>query len=385
MAITLQTILASLASALALSASLAGFGAPALSQGTRPAPVDSSIKRDQLAPGVYLFRTPSALDNWTATNSTVIINDRDVTVFDANTRPSTSRLVIAEIRKLTDKPVRTLINSHWHMDHWAGNQAYAEAFPGIQIIASTETRDYMKRMPRQYFVMMFGLEPGRVFRLDTASIVRQTGKMPDGSAVTVENRRRLDSTLTRAGAFGAEMAGITQVLPTLAYRDTLLLWSGQREFRLFSGVGDASGATVLYLPQEKILMTGDVLVRTEGGEGAPPWTTNSYRIAPWRNTLRALDALDLRTIVPGQGPALHDKTYLHLTATLFDEIINQVHAALERGAVTLADVQAAVNLDSIRMQFTGGDAQLDKNFRAMTADLIAKAVQEAHDGTGDKP
>ena len=45
-------------------------------------------------------------------------------------------MVIAEIRKLTDKPVRTLINSHWHMDHWSGNDEYAEGIPGLRSSAT---------------------------------------------------------------------------------------------------------------------------------------------------------------------------------------------------------------------------------------------------------
>src|SRR4051812_17031658 len=80
-----------------------------------------SITKDVLGEGIYLFRAPSELDLWTATNVVVIVNENDVTVFDSNTRASTARSVIAEIRKITNKPVRTLINSHWHMDHWSGN------------------------------------------------------------------------------------------------------------------------------------------------------------------------------------------------------------------------------------------------------------------------
>src|SRR5918994_4039676 len=114
-------------------------------------PADTTLIKETLADGVYLFRAPSALDLWTATNVVVIVNDQDVTVFDSNTRPGTARMVIAEIRKITPKPVRTLINSHWHQDHWSGNDEYVKAFPGLQIIATTETRDYMKRMGSKFF------------------------------------------------------------------------------------------------------------------------------------------------------------------------------------------------------------------------------------------
>ena len=42
--------------------------------------------------------------------------------------------------------MRTLINSHWHQDHWSENAEYVKAFPGLQIVATTQTRDYTKRM-----------------------------------------------------------------------------------------------------------------------------------------------------------------------------------------------------------------------------------------------
>src|SRR5688500_18374931 len=114
-------------------------------------PADTTLIKETLADGGYLFRAPSALDVWTATNVVVIVNDQDVTVFDSNTRPKTARMVIAEIRKITPKLVRTLINSHWHQDHWSGNDEYVKAYPGLQIIATTETRGYMKRMGSKFF------------------------------------------------------------------------------------------------------------------------------------------------------------------------------------------------------------------------------------------
>src|SRR5215211_1712169 len=140
-------------------------------------PADTSLSKEVLADGVYLFRAPSALDLWTATNVVVIVNDQDVTVFDSNTRPRTARMVIAEIRKITPKPVRTLINSHWHQDHWSGNDEYVKAFPGLQIIATTETRDYMKRMGVHYFTEQTGVSRRRA-SLDSAI---RTGKQADGS------------------------------------------------------------------------------------------------------------------------------------------------------------------------------------------------------------
>ena len=346
-------------------------------QGAGPSSADSlAIEKTLLAEGIYLFRAPSTLDLWTSSNTVVVVNDSDVVVFDSNARASTSRLVIAEIRRITNKPVRVLINSHWHMDHWLGNAAYADAFPGLQIISTAETRDYMARLPLQFFINSAGAVRARA-ALDTAIA---KGKTADGSPLTAERRRQLEHQLEESTALANELSSTRQVLPTVVFNDSLRFRRGNREFRLMSATGDASGSAVLYLPDEKILVTGDVLVRQEGGEGAQPWTTNSYKITPWLASLRALEALDLRIIVPGQGPALTDKAYLRLTIALYDAIIRQVHAALEKGAVRLDQVQAAVKLDDIRQQFTRGDAAQVARFDALAAALIRKVAQEARDG-----
>lgn len=342
------------------------------------APPDTSLTKDVLGDGIYLFRAPSALDLWTATNVVVIVNDQDVTVFDSNTRARTARMVIAEIRKITPKPVRMLINSHWHQDHWSGNDEYVKAFPGIQIVATTETRDYMKHMGSRFFSEGLNTQVARQrAALDTAV---RTGKQRDGSPLTADARQTMEKDIAETAAFATEVSNVKRVLPNIAYNDSLVLWSGGRELRLISVTGDATGSTVLYLPAEKILVMGDALVTQEEGNGPPPWTTNSYAITPWLNSLRGLERLDARIVVPGQGPAFHDKAYLKLTGDLFESIITQVHAALERGLVTLAEVQAAVNVDSIGRRYAPNAPQPDPRFKALVAALVRKVHQESLDG-----
>lgn len=339
---------------------------------------DLELKREQLAEGIHLFRAPSDLDLWTATNSVVIINDRDVTVFDSSTRAVTARMIIAEIRKLTDKPVRTLINSHWHMDHWSGNDEYVKAFPGLQIIATTGTRDYMSRMSPGFFAdsIHAGLQRAKT-ALDEAI---KTGRQADGTPLTEAVRREKEKELEETASFAKEVAALPRVLPNVAFQGELTFWSGAREFRLFTATGDATACAVLHLPAEKILVTGDVFVRPESGEGPPPWTTNSYAITPWLESLRRFEALDARIIVPGQGPAQHDEASLKLTADLFAAIIDQVHAALERGVYRLDDVQAAVNVDAIGVQFTPGATAPPEGFKRWVATVVRKVVQESLDG-----
>jgi glyoxylase-like metal-dependent hydrolase (beta-lactamase superfamily II) len=364
--------------AIASLALIAGLASPAHALIAPAPPADTTITKEMLAEGIYLFRAPSDLDKWTATNVVVIVNDDDVTVFDSNSRLSTARAIIAEIKKITPKPVRTLINSHWHLDHWSGNDAYVKAFPGVQIIATTETRDFMKRMPGKFYA--FGLNNSVTRGRASLDSAVRSGKKSDGTRLTAEDRRKQETDIAETADFAAEVASTPRILPTLAYRDSLVLWSGKREFRLISVTGDATGSTVLYLPAEKMLVMGDVLVDQEAGGGPRPWTTNSYAITPWLNSLRALEKLDATVVVPGQGPAFRDKAYLTLDADLLESILDQVHAATERGLTTLSEVQAAVNLDAIARRYTGRVAADDARFKAVTGGLIRKALQETYDG-----
>ena len=333
--------------------------------------------KEELSPGIFLFRAPSALDLWTATNAVVVVNQDDVTVFDSFTRAGTARMVIAEIRKITDKPVRTLINSHWHQDHWSGNNEFQKAWPGVQIIATTGTRDYMKRMPGGFFAASLArsVTASRA-ALDTAI---RTGKLADGKPLTAEARTEREKDIEETASFEREVRALPRVLPNVAFKDTLVFWSGNREFRLLSATGDATTSAVLYLPAEKMLVTGDVLVAPESGDGPPPWTTNSFSITPWLESLRSMERLDITTIVPGQGKAFRGKDYLQLTIETFDAIINQVHAALERGVVGVDSVIAAVDVD-VQGKKYGPNGSLSPNFKPWVAALSRKVYQESLDG-----
>lgn len=362
--------------AIAILASMVMPFAPATAQAT--VTIARGLVRDSVAPGIYVYRAASELDFWTATNSVVVINATDVTVFDSNTRPLTARLIIENIRKLTPKPVRVLINSHWHMDHWSGNDEYARAFPGIQIVATTETRDYMKRMPAPFFTRMAGGSlPQLRASLDSAI---KSGKQSDGSPLTASIRAERETEIANTDTLAREAASTPRVLPTLTFRDTLIFFSGSREIRLTRETGDATGVTVMYLPAEKILITGDALVTQENGDGPQPWTTNSNSITPWLKTLRSLEALDADIIVPGQGPVMRDKKFLTLTVKLYASLIEQVHSALARGVVGIDSIQKAINADALGKQYSPASALTTGRFNSLVQSLVRKIYAESLDG-----
>jgi glyoxylase-like metal-dependent hydrolase (beta-lactamase superfamily II) len=326
------------------------------------------IRMTKIADGIYQFMTMR--DSYVRQlNSVVIVNQKDVLVFDTNTRPSSARLILAEIKKITNKPVRYVVNSHWHPDHWSGNEVYADAFPGLEIIATDKTVEFMKnsaslwpgRFRQQLATMQSGLEK------EVAS-----GKRDDGSALTPAQRTQDEADLRDYRSFVDEATSLRRVYPTLTYADHLTIEHGGREFRFMSVTGDAEGTTVLYLPREKVLITGDVV-----SYPIPYITPPPTRQA---ESLRALAQLDVDVIVPGHGPAFHDKSFLQLELALLETVTREAREALRNGAQTLDEVQKTVTAEDLRMQFTHGDADLETRFRDRVKQLVKLAIREARDG-----
>ena len=334
------------------------------------------IEVTELTDDIYLMRAPSELDQWTSSNVVVIVGTESVVLYDTNALPSTSRLVLDEIRAITDLPVRWVINSHWHMDHWSGNEVFDDAFPGLQVVASFGTWDAMRHMPSGFFARSAGVDPARA-RLEAAE---QSGVLEDGTPADDEALAGLREDLEGRLAFESEVAAVRRVLPTLTYTDSMSLTVDGREFRLYSVTGDAAESTVLYMPAEKLLATGDVLVRQEDGRGGQPWTMNSYAVSEWLTSLRRLEMFEAEITVPGQGPALHGGEYLSTTADLYETLIEQARTQLRDGVVLFDDVLAGVDVEAFRDRYGLDTPELNQTFDAIVAALMRKIVQEVYDG-----
>ena len=327
-----------------------------------------AVQKVQIADGIYQFIT--APDGYVPNgNSVVIVNENDVLVFDTFTRPSTARIVLAEIRKITDKPVRYVVNSHHHPDHWSGNEVYAQAFPNLEIIATEESRQLMLNIAKAWPPLW----KANLVR-DQADLDKEisTGKESDGTQLSDEDRRRDEEDVRLERDFVAEGVNVQRTYPTLTYGDTLTLYHGGREFRFMSVVGDADGTTVLYLPKEKILVTGDVI--------SYPIPYFTPPLSQHAKSLRKLAQIDADVIIPGHGPAWHDKNFLNLEADLFDSIVNQVVEAEQRGLVTVDEIQNAVDVESFRLRFTNDDKALNAKFHRYVNRMIENASAEKRDG-----
>jgi cyclase len=337
---------------------------PASMMGDSTATKDRTVTK--LADGVYEIRHPDAPDTFPQSNTTVVIGDRGVLVVDSCLLPSTAREDIAQIKKWTDKPVVYLVNTHWHFDHTMGNATYASAFPGIQIIAQTATlktiADFNNGARERY--------PTRAERFKK---VLDSGKNPDGTPLTAFDRADYEKSLGGLGAVVAEFKTTSQLVPNVSFERELNLDLGNRLVEIrHLGKGNTAGDTVVYLPKEKILATGDLL------DHPVPYMFGGFPV-DFVNTLHALLQLDAQTIVPGHGDVLHDKSYIEQTMELMRTVNVEVEKEINEGKSleeTQAELPKRLDVKSWREKFAGNDEDSKGFFDQSFAGLVKQSYAQ---------
>jgi glyoxylase-like metal-dependent hydrolase (beta-lactamase superfamily II) len=291
-----------------------------------------------------------------------------VFVVDSCFLPSAAREDIAQIRTWTDKPVSFVLNTHFHNHHNLGNRAYMDAFPALTIIAHTETKKDMD---------MFG--PGSEMREERslASLQRMmdTGKLDGGRALTADEKVEVKSALSQQSAVIDELKKVQFQSATLTFDHDFTIDLGNREVQVrFLGRGNTAGDAVAYLPKEKIVAAGDLVVYPI------PYIYDGYP-TEWIQTLQNLSQLDADTIVPGHGPVMHDKTHILLIRDLLKSAVDQMNAKLRQTRPAmfqkLDDVKGAVDLTPFLQRFAGTDKDRIAEFDDMTANLIKVVFEEA--------
>jgi cyclase len=322
----------------------------------------------KLADGVYAIQHKNLNDGNPSGNTTVILGDREVFVVDSSYRPSMAREDIAQIRQWTDRPVGYLLNTHFHDDHHNGNKTYMDAFPALAIIAQEETKKDMDL-----------IQPGNIERgpkeLAATIAAFEQGKDQHGRTLTDDEKKEVQELLPGLEQLLAELKTLVYQPPTLTFTDKLEINVGNREVQVkHLGRGNTPGDAIAYLPKEKILIAGDLLVYPI------PYTYDGYP-AEWIQTLQKMAQLDAQTIVPGHGPVLHDKTYLYLVTDLFKSAVEQVHTRIRQighpGFHSLEEVKGSVDLTPFRAKFAGDDKDLQAEFDEMTTHLVKLVFNEA--------
>ena len=337
---------------------------------TPPAPADpSSWHVEQLATGVYAWLGPPGVTPIVSGNSVFVIGDDGVLVVDTGQFPSIARAELAAIRALTDQPVRFVVTTHWHTDHWMGNRAFADAFPGAAFIATPNTCALAKTKAAPF------IDPK--YARDTAARVRPmlaAGKGPSGKELTAIQRAYYTLGVAQLDEYGGELATTQPLPPSTTFEDALTIHLGAREVDVrFLGRGNTGGDAVVWIPDVKVLAAGDLIVSPY------PYGIGSF-IGEWIDTLGRLEALGATTIVPGHGPIEHDLGYVHTLEELLRSVRSQTNAAVAKG-LSLEDALAIVKLDAFADRLCGDDPWCRFGFAGELAQpAVARAYREAKEG-----
>jgi glyoxylase-like metal-dependent hydrolase (beta-lactamase superfamily II) len=224
-------------------------------------------------------------------NTGIVIGDDAVMVIDTQATPVMAADVIRRIREVTDKPIKYVVLSHYHAVRVLGASAYRPE----HIIASHDTLDLIRERGEQDKASEIGRFP-RLFR-----------------------------------AVESVPAGLTW--PTLAFTGKMTLWLGKLEVQLLQlGRGHTKGDTVVWLPAERILFSGD-LVEFD----ATPYAGDAY-FNDWPATLDALAALKPAQLVPGRGAALQTEAMVAAGLDGTRGFIADVYRAVQAGAAAGKDL-----------------------------------------------
>jgi cyclase len=252
-----------------------------------PAP-QAAYRFQPIVPGVYAAIGTGALN--VGSNSAVIVNQDDVVIVDSHISPESAQAMLRELKTITDKPVRYLIDTHFHYDHTNGNQLFAAP---VEIIGHEFTRrkltgdvlekgmfaDLLKGMPKQ---------------LDD---LRARATAEQDAAV----KARLTEQLRVQSSFAASLKDLKVTPPDVVMTDRMTLYRGDREIRLlFLGRGHTGGDVVVYLPKERVLCSGDLLVNGIAN------LIDGY-MNEWPDTLEKLKPLDFVDVIPGHGEPFKGK------------------------------------------------------------------------------
>jgi cyclase len=322
----------------------------------------------KLAEGVYGFVWTNPVQDPIESNALFIINDRDVVVVDAGILPSSARRMAAALRKLTSKPVRYVVNTHWHDDHHTGNEVYRALWPQVEFIAHRDTRtDIFAQTyaPRAEVVANMKKENERYARWAA------TGKDDEGKPVDELRRARMREIAEAYAPAIAEIEKVRNTPPDLTLIDRLVLHRGARTIDIrWLGRGNTRGDVVVFLPKERVVATGDLLVHPI------PFGIGSY-YRDWIGTLGALDSLPVDALFLGHGAPQRNRDYLHQVQGLLTALVERVDSAVAAGA-TKQETEQQVTLSDWKATIAGDDRQMQGGFDAVfVKPAVGRAWQQA--------
>ena len=288
----------------------------------------------------FAYARPQAIGNC---NAAIFVNSADVLVVDAHSKPSAAAALIAQIKEqITPKPVRYLVDTHFHWDHAQGNAGYRAAFgKKLDIVASDTTKKLLVEFSKAR--LKESLDPaGHPFSgqphvpelLDAAR--RQLS-----AAASPAEKNQIEQRIRQLEAFEAEMKDYSPVLPTRTFSKTYVIKDKSHELHIeFHGRAHTAGDVVVFCPQKRVVATGDMIL------GTLPFLGDSYP-KEWPQTIDSLAKLDFDYVSPGHGRVQQGKQRLTDQRNYLAELAERVESARNAGR-PLSDIQKSIPVTSLK-------------------------------------
>lgn len=301
------------------------------------------VELQKLDKGVYaaVRKEPPGL----AVDANVLIIERknDLVLVDANIGPESANATLDAIGNISKKPIGAVIATHYHDDHMGGIATIRARFPKVELIAH-------KSSPRAIQSL---LKPARADMIqgapEMAKFLRQLidgGKSFSGGGITDEEKESYASDIRIAERYAREMPGIELPKPTRLVSDRLVLNGGGRTIEILHlGAGHTPSDLVVWLPKERIVAVGDLVVWP-----VPLVGDLQSDVLAWPKTLANVRALKPKALLPGHGPVLRDNSYLERMESFFASASGAVR---KLKPATVEEAQKVILMEAERKDFCG--------------------------------
>jgi glyoxylase-like metal-dependent hydrolase (beta-lactamase superfamily II) len=274
-------------------------------------------------------------------NSVIFVNSQDVLVVDSQSKPSATAALISQIKKeITPKPVRFVVNTHFHDDHVQGNSAYKSGGAKVDFIASIPAADLMAKEI-----------PVRLKETLDISVPAQIEKVHGfyDKAASPAERQFWKEQLRQLEAFQIEMKNFTLELPTITLATSHVIKDRAHDIHIeFHGRAHTSGDVVVFCPQKRVVATGDMI------NGSLPYMPDAYPTA-WPTTIDSVAHLGFDQILSGHGPIMPRDRMVNFRNYI--EETNTRVAEGKRAGKSLAELQKSITVESLKSLQDNGYAR----------------------------